>query len=63
MLTLIRFLDIALVCEIKGDMHMADVVATKALEVKRDCQGEDIPNYGRYADVVHRFKAKAALQR
>ncbi|RYN26183.1 hypothetical protein AA0115_g7247 [Alternaria tenuissima] len=57
------FLDIALICEIKGDMHMADVAATKALEVKRDCQGEDFPNYGRDADVVHRVKAKAALQR
>ncbi|KAL1798116.1 hypothetical protein ACET3X_002153 [Alternaria dauci] len=57
------YLDIALVCEMEGDLRMAEVAAIKALEVKRDCQGEDFPNYGKYADVVRRIKAKVALQR
>jgi hypothetical protein len=63
MLTLTRFLDIALVCEIKGDLKMAEATAIKALEVKRDCQGVDFPNYNRYTDVLHRIESKIALQR
>jgi hypothetical protein len=63
MLTSIRFLDIALVCETRGDLGMAEVASARALEVKKDCQGADFPNYNRYADVLHRIKAKRALQR
>lgn len=62
-LTSIRFLDIALVCEMKGDLKMAEVAAIKAVEVKKDCQGADFPNYNRYADVLHRIKSMMALQR
>jgi hypothetical protein len=54
-------LDIALVCEIRGDVGMAEVAAGKAVEVKKDCQGVDFPNYSRYADVLHRIKSKVAL--
>jgi hypothetical protein len=59
---LARFLDIALVCEIRGDVDMAEVAAGKAVEVKRDCQGVDFPNYSRYADVLDRVKSKVAGQ-
>jgi hypothetical protein len=58
MLTLTRILDIALICEYKGDVKMAEVAATKAVEVKRDCQGSDFPNYVRYAHVLTRLRAK-----
>lgn len=29
----------------------------KALQIKRDCQGIDFPDYKRYADAVERIKA------
>lgn len=57
-----RFLDIALVCELRGDLGMAELTAGKAVEVKRDCQGVDFPNYSRYTDVLHRIKTKVALK-
>jgi hypothetical protein len=60
-LTMTRFLDIALVCELKGDHGMAEVAGSKAVEVKRDCQGVDFPNYNRYTDVLDRIKSKLAL--
>ncbi|KAI4616993.1 uncharacterized protein J4E87_008505 [Alternaria ethzedia] len=56
------FLDIALVCELRGDLGMAELTAGKAVEVKRDCQGADFPNYSRYTDVLHRIKSKVALK-
>jgi hypothetical protein len=37
---------------------MAEVAATKAMEVKKDCQGDDFPNYVRFADVLSRLRAK-----
>ncbi|RMZ70357.1 SET domain-containing 5 [Pyrenophora seminiperda CCB06] len=55
------FLDIALVCEHKGDMKMAEAAGARAVQVKKDCQGTDIPNYGSYADSLHRIKMKLAL--
>jgi hypothetical protein len=60
-LTWTRFLDIALVCELKGDLGMAELAGSKAVEVKRDCQGVNFPNYNRYTDVFDRIKSKLAL--
>jgi hypothetical protein len=57
-LTMTRFLDIAIVCEVKGDVVMAEKVAAKAVECKRNCQGTDFPNYGRYVEVLARLRAK-----
>jgi hypothetical protein len=42
---------------------MAEAAAVKALQVKKDCQGVDFPNYGRYSDVLGRIKAKMLLQK
>jgi hypothetical protein len=55
-------LDIALVCEFKNYLKMAEAAAVKAVGVKKDCQGVDFPNYGYYAEVLERIKAKLALQ-
>ncbi|KAH7380297.1 hypothetical protein DE146DRAFT_749203 [Phaeosphaeria sp. MPI-PUGE-AT-0046c] len=52
------FLDLALVCEHNGDMKMAEVTATKALQVKKDCQGDDFPDFGKYEDVLKRIQNK-----
>jgi hypothetical protein len=62
-LTWCRFLDIALVCEAKGDLKMAEAAAVKALQVKKDCHGTDFPNYARYSDVLDRVKTKILLQK
>jgi hypothetical protein len=60
---LFRFLDIALVCELKGDVKMAELTAAKAAQVKLDCQGADFPEYARYAAVLQRIKMKLAQQK
>ncbi|KAF1935876.1 SET domain-containing protein [Clathrospora elynae] len=52
------FLDIALVCEFKGDFKMAEVAAARAVHAKKDCQGADFPDYDKYANVLHRIKDK-----
>jgi hypothetical protein len=54
------FLDIALICEFKGDYRMAGLTATKAVQVKKDCQGDDFPEYARYVEVLRRVRAKLA---
>ncbi|CAA9961425.1 SET domain containing protein [Pyrenophora teres f. maculata] len=55
------FLDIALVCEHRGDFKMAEVAGVRAVQVKKDCQGTDFPNYTKYADSLHRIKTKLAM--
>jgi len=57
---LTRFLDVALVCEHRGDFKMTEVAGTRAVQVKKDCQGTDFPNYDKYADSLHRIKMKLA---
>jgi hypothetical protein len=57
-----RFLDIALICENKGDFKMAAQAAAKACQVKRDCQGSDFPDYSKYVDVVYRVQMKLVQQ-
>ena len=57
-LTYNRFLDIAIICEYKGDIQMARVAATKAVEVKRNCQGTDFPNFYRYEEVLRLVQPK-----
>jgi hypothetical protein len=53
-----RFLDIALICEFRGDIKMAELVAARAVETKKNCQGADFPNYARYAEVLSRIRSK-----
>jgi hypothetical protein len=57
-----RFLDIALVCEFHGDFKMAALTATKAVQTKKDCQGDDFPEFSRYAHVLQRIMAKLGQQ-
>jgi hypothetical protein len=54
------YLDIALVCEVRGDGKMAAVTAAKAVQIKRECQGEDFPEYARYEGVLRRMRAGLA---
>jgi hypothetical protein len=56
-----RFLDIALVCEYNNDLRMAAVTAGKAVEIKKDCQGEDFPEYTKYVAVLERIETKLGL--
>jgi hypothetical protein len=51
------FLDIALVCEFNGDLKMGVLAGDKALQIKKDSQGVDFPDFKRYAGVVERIKA------
>lgn len=51
-----RFLDIALICEVRRDVKMASVAAAKAVQVKKDCQGTDFPDYKNYAEVMERVR-------
>lgn len=51
------FLDLALVCEANGDYKMAVTTGERALQIKKDCQGTDFPDYVRYTEVVERVKA------
>jgi hypothetical protein len=37
---------------------MARVAIKKAIEVKRNCQGEDFPNFYRYEQVLDRVQPK-----
>ncbi|KAF2818634.1 SET domain-containing protein [Ophiobolus disseminans] len=57
------FLDIALVCEVHGDVEMAVVAGAKAVQVKRDCQGADFPDYSKYVDVLRRLKTKLSQKK
>lgn len=57
-LTACSFLDLALICEVNGDLKMAEVAAAKAVQVKRDCQGTDFPEYKKYEEVLVRIKVK-----
>jgi soluble cytochrome b562 len=61
-LTSSRFLDMALVCEFHGDMKMAALTATKAVQTKKECQGNDFPEFTKYVDVLQRIKAKLGQQ-
>lgn len=60
-LTCSRFLDLALCCELKGDLRMAALTAAKAVKVKRDCQGEDFPDYEKFVGVLRRILKKREL--
>lgn len=55
-LIMTRFLDIALICEATKDFNMAEKAAAKAVQVKKDAQGEDFPDYKKYADVLERVR-------
>lgn len=40
---------------------MAAVTAAKAVKVKKDCQGEDFPEYAKYTAVLERISMKLGL--
>jgi len=40
---------------------MAEGAGTRAVQVKKDSQGTDFPNYAKYADSLYRIKMKLAL--
>jgi hypothetical protein len=37
---------------------MAELVAARAVVIKKNCQGADFPNYARYAEVLLRMRSK-----
>lgn len=51
------FLDIALVCEYSGDFKVGVLAGEKAVQIKKDCQGIDFPDFKKYAEAVERIKA------
>jgi hypothetical protein len=57
-----RYLDIALVCEHKGDLKFAKAAAQKALQIVMDCAGPDFPEVKEYVGVVKRIKEKTKTQ-
>ncbi|KAF2275738.1 SET domain-containing protein [Westerdykella ornata] len=56
------YLDIAIVCEKKGDLLLAKRSALKALRIKLETQGPDYPDIPKYQGVVQRIKRKMAEQ-
>jgi hypothetical protein len=44
-------------------MAMAVKSAVKARQVKKDCQGTDLPDFNNYTKVVQRVKAKLLQQK
>ncbi|KAF1951200.1 SET domain-containing protein [Byssothecium circinans] len=56
-------LDLALVCEQTGDLKHALEFAANALKVKRESQGADFPDYGKYKTVLRRINGKYKAQR
>ncbi|KAH8722595.1 hypothetical protein GQ44DRAFT_828902 [Phaeosphaeriaceae sp. PMI808] len=54
------FLDVALLCEFAGDFSMAMMSATKAVGIKKNCQGEDFPDYHQYVMIMDRIRTKGA---
>jgi hypothetical protein len=57
------FFDLALVCEVHGDYRMGAATGEKALQIKRDCEGSDSPDYQTYVVAVERIKMMAARGR
>jgi hypothetical protein len=41
---------------------MAALTASKAKQVKKDCQGEDHPEYATYVEFVRRINAKSNVK-
>ncbi|KAF2175236.1 SET domain-containing protein, partial [Zopfia rhizophila CBS 207.26] len=56
------YLDIALICEVKGDLAFAKVAAQKALQVCIDSQGRDFLDVPKYESVVKRIKEKMDME-
>jgi len=49
------YLDLALICEIAHDWKNGVECAANAVRVKRECHGEDFPDYKKYEDVLRRI--------
>ncbi|KAF2746377.1 SET domain-containing protein, partial [Sporormia fimetaria CBS 119925] len=54
------YLDIAMTCEEHGDLRSAKLAALKALQIKLDSQGPDVPDVSQYQSVVGRINKKIA---
>lgn len=51
-------MDLALACEFMEDFTHGQDMAANALRIKRDCQGEDSPEYEKYKDTLKRLRGK-----
>lgn len=53
-------LELALICEKAGDWKHGLEFAAAAVKTKRDCQGADFVDYGKYTDVLKRIYKKSS---
>ena len=51
-------MDLALACDFMGDFTHGQDMAANALRIKRDCQGEDSPDYEKYKGTLKRIHGK-----
>lgn len=49
-------------CEHKNELKFAESAATKAVQTKKECQGEDFPDFVQYVEVLRRIKTKKLAQ-
>lgn len=54
-LTVRRYIDLALACEFAKDFKNGQDMAANALRIKRDCQGEDSPQFDKYKGILKRL--------
>ncbi|KAF1967831.1 SET domain-containing protein [Bimuria novae-zelandiae CBS 107.79] len=52
------YVDLAMACEVAGDFAHGRDMAANALRIKRDCQGEDSPDYDKYKGILKRLNRK-----
>lgn len=49
-------------CEHKNQLQFAKRAAVKAVQTKKDCQGEDCPDFLKYLEVLNRIVMKLESQ-
>ncbi|KAL1593169.1 hypothetical protein SLS60_010777 [Paraconiothyrium brasiliense] len=52
---LLDYVDLALACEFAEDFKNGQDMAANALRIKRDCQGEDSPEFDKYKGILKRL--------
>lgn len=62
MLIVLRYLDLALICEQRDDLPNARLCSRKAVKMKLVCQGADFPDVDRYVGVAQRMQKKLDRQ-
>ena len=45
-------------CEHKNELQFAGRAAAKAVQTKKDCQGQDFPEFDKYMEVLRRISTK-----